>query len=74
MELQQDKERIIMSFFKKHQEDPAENDFSKISQEIKNSPKKLSEAQKLFKNDESLRKKVIDGKTHPGKDDEIKDN
>ncbi|WP_334351548.1 hypothetical protein [Companilactobacillus sp. HBUAS56257] len=51
-----------MSFFKKHQEDPAENDFSKISSEIKNNPKKLSEAQKLFKNDESLRKKVVDKK------------
>ncbi|KRK61038.1 hypothetical protein C5L30_000597 [Companilactobacillus farciminis] len=51
-----------MSLFKKRQEDPAENDFSKISQEIKNSPKKLSEAQKLFKNNESLRKKVVDTK------------
>lgn len=51
-----------MSFFKKHQEDPAKNDFSKISQEIKNDPKKLSEAQKLFKDNESLRKKVIDNK------------
>lgn len=51
-----------MSFFKKHQEDPAKNDFSKISQEIKNSPKKLSEAQKLFKDNESLRKKVADRK------------
>ncbi|KRK99773.1 hypothetical protein [Companilactobacillus futsaii] len=51
-----------MGFFKKHQEDPAKNDFSKISQEIKNSPKKLSEAQKLFKNNESLRKKVVDTK------------
>ena len=51
-----------MSLFKKCQEDPAENDFSKISQEIKNSPKKLSEAQKLFKNNESLRKKVVDTK------------
>ncbi|WP_162894184.1 hypothetical protein [Companilactobacillus musae] len=49
-----------MSLFKKHQEDPAKNDFSKISQEIKNSPKKLSEAQKLFKDNESLRKKVAD--------------
>lgn len=49
-----------MSFFKKHQEDPAENDFSKISQELKNSPEKLSEAQKLFKDNESLRKKVVD--------------
>lgn len=58
-----------MSFFKKHQEDPAKNDFSKISQEIKNSPKKLSEAQKLFKNDESLRKKVVDGPNKVAKDD-----
>lgn len=56
-----------MSFFKKHQEDPAKNDFSKISQEIKNDPKKLSEAQKLFKDNESLRKKVIDNK--PQSDD-----
>jgi len=56
-----------MSFFKKHQEDPAENDFSKISQEIKNSPKKLSEAQKLFKDDESLRKKAFDAKEQPNK-------
>ena len=57
-----------MSFFKKHQEDPAENDFSKISQEIKNSPEKLSEAQKLFKDNESLRKQVT------GKKEEPKDN
>lgn len=54
-----------MSFFKKHQEDPAKNDFSKISQEIKNSPEKLSEAQKLFKDNESLRKKVVDKKEQP---------
>ena len=51
-----------MSFFRKHQEDPAENDFIKISQEIKNSPKKLSEAQKLFKDNESLRKKAFDNR------------
>lgn len=51
-----------MSLFRKHQEDPAKNDFSKISQEIKNSPKKLSEAQKLFKDNESLRKKAFDTK------------
>lgn len=56
-----------MSLFKKHQEDPAENDFSKISQEIKNSPKKLSEAQKLFKDNESLRKKAFDAKKQPDK-------
>ncbi|APU71321.1 hypothetical protein LCR01_06060 [Companilactobacillus crustorum] len=54
-----------MSFFKKYQEDPAKNDFSKISQEIKNSPEKLSEAQKLFKDNESLRKKVVDKKEQP---------
>ncbi|WP_125566904.1 hypothetical protein [Companilactobacillus insicii] len=45
-----------MSFFRhKQTNDPANNDFSKISQEIKKSPEKLSEAQKLFKNNESLR-------------------
>ncbi|MFH5811547.1 hypothetical protein [Companilactobacillus sp. FL22-1] len=59
-----------MSFFKKNQEDPAKNDFSKISQEIKNSPKKLSEAQKLFKDNESLRKKVVG---RPGEDLDVKD-
>ncbi|MFD1471226.1 hypothetical protein [Companilactobacillus mishanensis] len=49
-----------MSFFskKKQEIDPADNDFSKISNEIKNSPEKLSEAQKLFKNNESLRKRA----------------
>ncbi|WP_164505087.1 hypothetical protein [Companilactobacillus hulinensis] len=48
-----------MSFFRhKHEVDPADNDFSKISQEIKKSPEKLSEAQKLFKNNESLRQQA----------------
>ncbi|KRO00481.1 hypothetical protein [Companilactobacillus kimchiensis] len=51
-----------MSLFRRHQEDPADNDFIKISQEIKNDPKKLSEAQRLFKNNESLRKKAFDKK------------
>ncbi|KRK64698.1 hypothetical protein FC72_GL001938 [Companilactobacillus tucceti DSM 20183] len=47
-----------MSFFKRNKKDndPIKNDFSKISQEIKKSPEKLSEAQKLFKDNESLRK------------------
>lgn len=47
-----------MSFFRrnKQDQDPIQNDFSKISQEIKKSPEKLSEAQKLFKDNESLRK------------------
>lgn len=47
-----------MSFFKRNKKDndPIQNDFSKISQEIKKSPEKLSEAQKLFKDNESLRK------------------
>ncbi|WP_162853722.1 hypothetical protein [Companilactobacillus halodurans] len=56
-----------MSLFKKEPEDPAKNDFSKISQEIKNSPKKLSEAQKLFKDNESLRKKAYDTREQPDK-------
>lgn len=47
-----------MSFFKRNKKDndPIQNDFSRISQEIKKSPEKLSEAQKLFKDNESLRK------------------
>ncbi|MFD1418093.1 hypothetical protein [Companilactobacillus keshanensis] len=47
-----------MSFFKRNNKDndPIQNDFSKISQEINKSPKRLSEAQKLFKDNESLRK------------------
>ncbi len=50
---------MTMSFFRhKHEVDPADNDFSKISQEIKKSPEKLSEAQKLFKNNESLRQQA----------------
>lgn len=40
---------------KKEERDPADNDFSKISQEIKKSPQKLTQAQKLFKNDKSRR-------------------
>ncbi|WP_125768101.1 hypothetical protein [Companilactobacillus furfuricola] len=40
---------------KKEAQDPADNDFSKISQEIKKSPQKLSQAQRLFKNDKSRR-------------------
>jgi hypothetical protein len=40
---------------KKQERDPGENDFSKISQQIKKSPEKLSEAQHLFKNDKSRR-------------------
>ncbi|WP_334328628.1 hypothetical protein [Companilactobacillus sp. HBUAS59699] len=57
-----------MSFFRRKQtNDPANNDFSKISQEIKKSPEKLSEAQRLFKNNESLRQPA----THI-KDDESK--
>ncbi|WP_125708278.1 hypothetical protein [Companilactobacillus zhongbaensis] len=40
---------------KKQERDPADNDFSKISQEIKKSPQKLSQAQRLFKNDLSRR-------------------
>ncbi|APX72765.1 hypothetical protein M5C72_06580 [Companilactobacillus allii] len=48
-----------MSFFRHKQEiDPADNDFSKISQEIKKSPEKLSEAQRLFKDNEALRKQA----------------
>ncbi|MFC6322436.1 hypothetical protein [Companilactobacillus baiquanensis] len=47
-----------MSFFKRNKKDndPIQNDFSRISQEIKKSPEKLSEAQRLFKDNESLRK------------------
>lgn len=45
---------------KKSEFDPADNDFSKISQEIKQSPKKLSIAQRLFKNDESKRTVAAD--------------
>lgn len=58
-----------MSFFRhnKQDEDPAKNDFSKISQEIKKSPEKLSEAQKLFKDNESLRKRATDVKGLPNK-------
>lgn len=43
---------------KKTDTDPSDNDFSKISQEIKKSPEKLTLAQRLFKNDESRRTKA----------------
>ncbi|WP_125588757.1 hypothetical protein [Companilactobacillus jidongensis] len=57
-----------MSFFRRKQtNDPANNDFSKISQEIKNSPEKLSEAQRLFKNNESLRQPATDIKKSESK-------
>ena len=51
------KGQINMGLFNKSKQehDPADNDFSKISQEIKKSPEKLTEAQSLFKNDESKR-------------------
>ncbi|AKP66628.1 hypothetical protein [Companilactobacillus ginsenosidimutans] len=42
----------------KKENDPSANDFTKISQEIKKSPAKLSEAQRLFKNDKSRRTQV----------------
>ncbi len=59
---------MIMSFFRRKQtNDPANNDFSKISQEIKNSPEKLSEAQRLFKNNESLRQPATDIKKSESK-------
>lgn len=59
-----------MSFFRRKQtNDPANNDFSKISQEIKNSPEKLSEAQKLFKNNESLRQPATDFERKESKKD-----
>ncbi|WP_300559297.1 hypothetical protein [Companilactobacillus sp.] len=45
---------------KKSENDPADNDFSKISQEIKKSPKKLTQAQNLFKNDSSKRNPAAD--------------
>lgn len=60
-----------MSFFRhKQTNDPANNDFNKISQEIKKSPEKLSEAQRLFKNNESLRQPAADvkGNNEPKKD------
>lgn len=50
-------------FNKKRQDnDPADNDFTKISQEIKKSPKKLSQAQSLFKDDKSKRTPAADSR------------